>query len=285
MQEKTSWSRRRILTAAGLSLPSVALARVVHRSDIGLASEGARPVEEVHPMQIRRSSERGYADHGWLRSFHTFSFAGYFDPSHMGFQSLRVINEDRVAPGQGFGTHPHQNMEIISYVLEGQLKHKDSMGTGSVVRPGEVQRMSAGTGVYHSEFNGSQDELVHFLQIWIVPDRKGYEPSYEQKEFPTEQRRGRLRLVASRDGRDGSVTVHQDVSLYAGLFSHGEEAKFEVASGRSAWVHVARGSVTLNGTLLEAGDAAAIREPGTLALVGEDDGEVLLFDLASNAAA
>jgi quercetin 2,3-dioxygenase len=234
-------------------------------------------------MKIRRSGERGFADHGWLRSFHTFSFAGYVDQNHMGFRSLRVINEDRVAPGQGFGTHAHQNMEIVSYVLDGELEHKDSLGTGSIIRPGDVQRMSAGTGVQHSEFNASRSEQVHFLQIWIIPDRRGHRPSYEQKAFPAEQRRGNLRLVASQDGRDGSVTVHQDVSLYAGLFSAGEQTRFDLPSGRHAWVHVARGNIELNGTLLEAGDAAAVSEPGALTLVGKDGkeaGEVLLFDLA-----
>ncbi|MGK3959630.1 pirin family protein [Sorangium sp. So ce118] len=231
-------------------------------------------------MQIRRSSERGYADHGWLRSFHTFSFADYQDPDHMGFRALRVINDDYVAPGRGFGTHGHQNMEIVTYVLEGELEHKDSMGNGSTIRPGEVQRMSAGTGVYHSEINASKSSVTHLLQIWILPDRRGYTPSYEQKAFSEEERRGKLRLVASQDGRDGSVTVHQDVSLFVGLLGHGQEARYELAQGRNAWVHVARGSVELNGTLLEAGDAAAITAGGALRLVGKDPGEVLLFDLA-----
>ncbi|XXR55726.1 pirin family protein [Sorangium sp. So ce385] len=231
-------------------------------------------------MQLRRSSERGYADHGWLKSFHTFSFADYQDPAHMGFRALRVINDDRVAPARGFGTHPHQNMEIITYVLEGEVAHRDSMGNGSIIRPGEVQRMSAGTGVYHSEMNPSKTGETHLLQIWIIPDRRGYPPSYEQKAFSKEERQGKLRLVASQDGRDGSVTVHQDVSLFAGLFAQGEEARYELPAGRSAWVHVARGSVELNGTLLEAGDAAAIGAGGALHLVGKDAGEVLLFDLA-----
>lgn len=237
-------------------------------------------------MVIRRSGERGYADHGWLQSFHTFSFADYQDPEHMGFRALRVINDDRVAPSRGFGMHPHQNMEIVTYVLEGELAHKDSMGNGSIIRPGEVQRMSAGTGVYHSEHNTSKAGATHLLQIWIVPDRRGYTPSYEQKAFSQEERQGKLRLVASQDGREGSVTVHQDVSLFAGLFGQGEEARYELPAGRNAWVHVARGSVELNGTLLEAGDAAAIGAAGaggagqSLHLVGKGAGEVLLFDLA-----
>jgi len=234
-------------------------------------------------MQVRRASERGYADHGWLRSFHTFSFADYRDPKWMGFRALRVINEDRVAPSAGFGAHPHADMEIISYVLEGQLAHRDSMGTGSIIRPGEVQRMSAGTGVFHSEHNASKDELVHFLQIWILPDRRGHQPGYEQKAFPDAERDGRLRLVASSDGREGSVTVHQDLNLYATLVGAGQAATHVIAPGRHAWVHVARGSATVNGTTLEAGDAAFTSEPGELKLAGSDGaerGELLVFDLA-----
>lgn len=231
-------------------------------------------------MIIRRASERGYADHGWLRSFHTFSFAGYYDPKHMGFRALRVINEDRVAPGEGFGRHPHHDMEILSYVLSGALEHKDSLGTGSVIRPGEVQRMSAGTGVTHSEFNASKDDLVHFLQIWIEPERPGIAPGYEQKAFPEEERRGELRLIASRDGREGSVTIHQDVSLYATLLDAAETATHTLAPGRHAWVHVARGIVELGGEKLGAGDAAAISEPGSLTLAGVDHAEALVFDLA-----
>ena len=232
-------------------------------------------------MKIRRADERGLADHGWLRSFHTFSFADYHDPEHMGFHTLRVINDDRVAPGKGFGTHAHRDMEIISYVLEGALEHRDSIGTGSVIRPGDVQRMSAGDGVRHSEFNASKTDLVHFLQIWILPERPGGAPGYEQKAFTPAEKRGRLRLVASRDGRDGSVTVHQDVSLYAGLFLAGEKASFEVRPGRCAWVHVAQGSILLSGIPLGAGDAAAIEEPGALEIggVGATDSEVLVFDL------
>lgn len=231
-------------------------------------------------MMIRRAHERGHADHGWLRSFHTFSFAGYHDPQHMGFRALRVINEDWVAPGQGFDTHSHRDMEIITYVLDGELAHKDSMGNASVIRPGEVQRMSAGTGVAHSEFNGSKDRLVHLLQIWILPERTGLTPSYEQKAFPEAERQGRLRLVASRDGRDGSVTVHQDVALYAGLLGEGQRVEQDLAPGRHAWLHLARGSVEVDGELLEAGDAAAISDPGTIRLAARGSAEVLLFDLA-----
>ncbi len=231
------------------------------------------------PMNIRRANDRGYADHGWLRSFHTFSFAGYYDEAHMGFGPLRVINEDRVAAGQGFGKHSHRDMEILSYVLDGALEHKDSIGTGSVIRPGDVQRMSAGTGVAHSEFNASKTDPVHFLQIWIVPDRAGHAPGYEQKAFSTEERQGKLRLVASPDGRDGSLTIHQDATLRAGLLAAGETATYALPEGRSAYVHVARGTVTLNGERLGAGDAAAIEDSGELVLTGVDAGEVLLFDL------
>jgi redox-sensitive bicupin YhaK (pirin superfamily) len=231
-------------------------------------------------MTIRRASERGHADHGWLNSFHTFSFADYYDPAHMGFRSLRVINEDRVQPTQGFGTHRHQNMEIISYVLEGGLQHRDSMGTGSVIRPGDVQRMSAGTGVAHSEFNASSTELVHFLQIWLQPSQTGIAPGYEQKTFPREEKEGRLRLVASPDGSDGSVTVHTDARLYAGLFASGQGARHELAPGRHAWVHVARGRARVNGQELGAGDAAALSDEGAVSIEGVDGAEVLVFDLA-----
>lgn len=231
-------------------------------------------------MQIRPSSERGHAQHGWLDSFHTFSFASYYDPAHMGFRALRVINQDRVAPGEGFGAHPHEDMEIVSYVLEGGLEHRDSMGNGSVIRPGDVQRMSAGTGVVHSEHNASQESPVHFLQIWIVPDRRGLAPGYEQKTFPEPERQGRLRLIGSRDGREGSVTIHQDVDLYASLLGAGEGARFELRSGRHAWLHVARGSVEVNGRRLGPGDGASIDEPGAIELRGVDRAELLLFDLA-----
>jgi quercetin 2,3-dioxygenase len=231
-------------------------------------------------MIIRRASERGHADHGWLRTFHTFSFADYHDPKHMGFRTLRVINDDYVQPGQGFGTHPHRDMEIVTYVLEGALQHRDSMGTGSIIRPGEVQRMSAGTGVTHSEFNASRDSQVHLLQIWILPERRGIEPSYEQKAFPDAERQGRLRLVASRDGREGSVTVHQDVNLYTAKLAPGERVRHTIAPGRHAWIHVATGGVTADGTRLDAGDAAAFTEAATVELAGAEPGEVLVFDLA-----
>ena len=231
-------------------------------------------------MEIRRAADRGHADHGWLNSHHTFSFADYHDPAHMGFRSLRVINEDRVAPGKGFGTHGHRDMEILSYVLDGGLEHKDSMGTGSVIRPGDVQRMSAGTGVMHSEKNASTSAPVHFLQIWIMPARGGMPPGYEQKTFPAEEKRGKLRLVVSEDGHDGSLHLNQDANVYAGLFEDGERASFEVKPGRGAWVHVVRGAIELSGTPLAAGDAAAIDEAGTFEVVGTGGGEVLVFDLA-----
>lgn len=231
-------------------------------------------------MLIRRANERGYADHGWLRSFHTFSFADYYAPAHMGFRSLRVINEDRVEGGKGFGTHPHRDMEILSYVLSGALQHKDSMGTGSVIRPGDVQRMSAGTGVTHSEFNASADELVHFLQIWILPNQRGHAPSYAQKHFTEAERQGQLRLVASQDGREGSLTIHQDASLYATLLAPGERVAHQLPQGRYAWLHVARGKVQVAGEELSAGDAAAFDQGGEIAVVGREASEILLFDLA-----
>jgi redox-sensitive bicupin YhaK (pirin superfamily) len=231
-------------------------------------------------MTIRPAGERGHANHGWLDSHHTFSFADYLDPKHMGFRSLRVINEDRVEPGKGFGTHPHRDMEIISYVLEGALEHRDSMGTGSVIRPGDVQRMSAGTGVTHSEFNASKSELVHFLQIWLLPKDKSIKPSYEQKTFGDADRRGRLRVVASPDGRDGSVVIHTDAVVYGGLFDVGESAHLALAPGRHAWVHVARGKVRVNGRELAAGDAAALSDETALDVEGLAAGEVLVFDLA-----
>jgi quercetin 2,3-dioxygenase len=231
-------------------------------------------------LEIRKASERGFADHGWLRSFHTFSFAGYHDPRHMGFGPLRVINEDRIDPGTGFGTHGHRDMEIISYVLEGALAHKDSMGTGSVIVPGDVQRMSAGTGVMHSEFNHAQDGVTHFLQIWIEPDVRGIPPEYEQKHFDAASKRGRLRLVASPDGREGSVRIHQDATLYAALLDAQDRVSHPLADGRRAYAHVARGKVTVNGQPLEAGDA--LKATGTKEIVLEkgEGAEVLLFDLA-----
>ncbi len=233
-------------------------------------------------ITVRRAGERGRFDHGWLDTRHTFSFADYHDPPHMGFRALRVINEDRVQPQQGFGTHPHRDMEIVSYVLEGALSHRDSMGNGSVIRPGEVQRMSAGTGVLHSEFNPSASEPVHFLQIWILPDRHGHAPSYEQRAFRAAEKRGRLRLVASRDGAEGSVTIHQDARLHVALLRPGERVSTSLAEGRHAWVQVARGEVELNRTPLSAGDGAALSGERALELAGRGDAEaeVLVFDLA-----
>jgi redox-sensitive bicupin YhaK (pirin superfamily) len=229
---------------------------------------------------VRKSADRGRANHGWLDSRHTFSFADYYDPKHMGFRALRVINEDRVQPGQGFGTHAHRDMEIISYVLQGQLAHRDSMGTGSVIRPGDVQRMSAGTGVRHSEMNPSPTEGVHFFQIWILPERAGLEPSYQQKTFDDGDKRGRFRLVAARDGRDGAITVHQDVDLYAALFDAGDRASFPVRAGRHAWIQVARGEIAVNGHVLDAGDGAAISDETLLTVTTSAPAEVLLFDLS-----
>jgi redox-sensitive bicupin YhaK (pirin superfamily) len=231
-------------------------------------------------MTIRAAGERGHANHGWLDSYHTFSFADYYDPEHMGFASLRVINEDRVTPGQGFGTHPHRDMEIISYVLEGGLEHRDSMGTGSIIRPGDVQRMSAGTGVTHSEFNASKTDLVHFLQIWLLPAQKGIRPSYEQKAFSRQEKQGRLRVVASPDGRGESVTIHADAVVYAGLFDEGQSGELALAPGRRGWVHVARGKIRVNGRDLGAGDGAALSDEAGIRVEGVEGGEVLVFDLA-----
>ena len=230
-------------------------------------------------VEIRRADERGYADHGWLKSYHSFSFAEYFDPQHVEFGPLRVINEDRVVPGAGFGTHGHRDMEIISYVLEGELAHKDSTGTSSVIRPGDVQRMSAGRGVMHSEFNHSQERPVHFLQIWIQPDVRGIAPEYEEKRFEPADKRGRLRLIASPDGTGGSVRIHQDARVYAGLFDDDEHAALEVAPGRRVYVHVARGRLTANGKSLAAGDALKLQDVERLGLGGGTDAEVLVFDL------
>lgn len=229
---------------------------------------------------LRRAEDRGHANHGWLDSYHTFSFADYYDPEEMGFASLRVINEDRVQAGMGFGTHPHRDMEIISYVLEGALEHKDSIGTGSVIRPGDVQRMSAGSGVRHSEFNGSKSDPVHFLQIWIEPDVCGVQPSYEQKTFGVDDKRGRLRLVASPDGAEGSVRIHQDARLYATLLDGAERVAYDLAPQRRAYVHVARGRVELNGQTLRPGDGAKIDKETHVALSNGEQAEVLLFDLA-----
>jgi len=231
-------------------------------------------------IEIRKAHERGFADHGWLRSYHSFSFADYFDPLHMEFGALRVINEDRVAPGKGFGTHAHRDMEIVSYVLDGKLAHKDSMGTGSTIEPGDVQRMSAGTGVKHSEFNPSDDLTVHFLQIWILPSQSGIPPSYEQKRFSADEKRGRLRLIASPDAADGSVTLHQDARMYVGLFNAGERAVHCLAGSRRAYVHIARGMIDVNGKNLAAGDAAKLTDESEVTLDNGRAAEVLLFDLA-----
>jgi quercetin 2,3-dioxygenase len=230
-------------------------------------------------IQIRKGSERGHADHGWLQSWHTFSFADYHDPAEMGWHGLRVINEDIVQPGKGFGMHGHRDMEIVTWILDGALEHKDSMGNGEVIRPGEAQRMSAGKGVLHSEFNPSQEKATHLLQIWIEPNVRGVRPSYEQTFFPTEERRGKLRLVASHDGREGSVTIHQDAALYAALLAPGEAVRHALAEGRHAYLHVARGAVRLNSQSLQDGDGAKIADEENLEIVASEDAEILLFDL------
>ena len=233
--------------------------------------------------QIRPAQSRGYADHGWLKSYHTFSFADYFDPEHVEFGPLRVINEDRVAAGAGFGTHGHRDMEIISYVLSGELAHKDSTGTASTIRPGDVQRMSAGSGVRHSEFNPSSQEGVHFLQIWIMPNVAGIPPSYEEKRFAPEEKRGRLRLIASPDRADGSVLIHQDARVYAGLFDGAETAGLDIAAGRWTYLHVARGSLEANGIKLNAGDALELKDSNPLTLANGTQAEVIVFDLPPDA--
>ena len=255
-------------------------------------------------IALRKSAERGFADHGWLKSFHSFSFADYHDPAHMGFGNLRVINEDRIAPGTGFGTHGHRDMEIISYVLSGELAHKDSMGNGQtapasavgqaapvggsvneaqsgVIRPGDVQRMSAGRGVLHSEFNHAKDQTTHFLQIWILPDVRGITPGYEQKHFSADAKRGSLRLVASSDAREGSVRIHADAAMYAGLFDGAEHAELPLQPGRKAYVHLVRGQLTVNGQALSAGDAAQLDGEPQLTVTGGRDAEVIVFDLAA----
>ncbi len=231
-------------------------------------------------IRIRRSDERGLAQHGWLESRFTFSFAEYHDPRQMGFRTLRVINEDRVQPGQGFGTHAHRDMEILTYVLEGALEHADSLGTRSVIQPGEVQRMSAGTGVTHSEYNASREQPVHFLQIWILPEREGLAPGYQQRAFPREERRDRLQLVTSRDGSDGSLVIHQDAKLYLAELGPGARTVYPLRPGRHAWLQIARGGVCLDGQRLEPGDGAAVSDQARLELEGTAAGELLLFDLA-----
>jgi len=230
-------------------------------------------------ISVRKSNERGHFDHGWLNTYHTFSFDQYYDPRYMGFRDLRVINEDFVAPGHGFPKHGHRDMEIITYILEGALKHEDSMGTGSVIRPGDVQRMSAGTGVRHSEQNASPVERVHLLQIWILPHTIDLEPSYEQKAFSDDERRGQLRLIASEDGRHGSVTVHQDVSLFASILEDGQEVMLETVPMRHAWIQVARGAISVNGEKASQGDGVVITGESQLTIKAEEPGEILLFDL------
>jgi redox-sensitive bicupin YhaK (pirin superfamily) len=229
-------------------------------------------------MTIRKANERGHAQHGWLDSYHTFSFANYYDPEWMGFRSLRVINDDLVMPGQGFGTHPHRDMEIITYILSGALEHKDSMGNGRVIKPGEVQYMAAGTGIQHSEFNPAPDEAVHFLQIWVQPDRKGLKPSYAEKSY-ADADRGRLHLVTSKSGRDGSLTINQDADLYLAKLDEGQKVTHRLKPGRHAWVHVAEGEVTLNGQTLKGGDAASLSGESAVQLTGAKPAQVLLFDL------
>ena len=231
-------------------------------------------------IRVRKASERGHFDRGWLDTYHTFSFSRYYDPRHMGFRALRVINEDRVQSGQGFGTHPHEDMEIVTYVLSGALAHKDSLGTGSAIRPGELQRMTAGTGITHSEFNPSQTEPVHLYQIWLLPEREGLDPSYDQKAFSEEERHNRLRLVASPDGGDGSLSIRQDARLYLATLDEGHEVSKDIPPGRHAWVQVLRGKVILNGQAISAGDGAAVSEESALAIRAESPSEVLLFDLA-----
>lgn len=231
-------------------------------------------------ITIRRSNERGGGNYGWLNTKHTFSFGEYYDPKWMGFRSLRVINEDFVAPGQGFPMHPHRDMEIITYVLEGALEHNDSMGNGSIIRPGDGQRMSAGSGVRHSEANSSMEETVHLLQIWIMPEKRGVEPSYEQKTFPEDDKKGKLRLIASSDAKDGSVKIHQDAKLYVSLLAPGQEVQHDLAKDRYAWIQVAKGAIELNGKKLNQGDGAAVSDEAKLTLKGTADSEVLFFDLA-----
>src|SRR5678816_3814823 len=230
-------------------------------------------------IRLRRSAESAHADHGWLDTRHTFSFAGYYDPRHMGYRTLRVINDDRVAGGGGFPTHPHRDMEIVSYVVDGALEHRDSLGTGSVIRPGDVQRMTAGTGVRHSEFNPSPDDPMRLIQIWIVPEREGLAPSYEQMQFPIAERTGCLRLVASGDGRDGSLTIQQDADLFASILEPGQKVEHSIRPGRGAWVQVIRGRVDLGGKTLEEGDGAAVENESSIVLSGVEPAEVLLFDL------
>lgn len=229
---------------------------------------------------LRKAEDRGHANHGWLDTYHTFSFANYYDPKHMGFRALRVINEDRVSPTAGFGTHGHRDMEIITYVLEGALEHKDNIGNGSVIQPGEVQRMTAGTGILHSEFNHSETEAVHLLQIWLLPDQNGLSPSYEQRNFSPAKTPGKLHLVAAKDGRESAVTVHQDVDLYAAVLKAGDRISHTFKPQRHAWIQVARGAITLNGLSLDTSDGAAISNETEVVIEATQDAEFLLFDLA-----
>lgn len=231
-------------------------------------------------LTVRKADERGYANHGWLKSYHTFSFASYYDPQQMGFRTLRVMNEDRLTAGKGFGTHAHENMEIVSYVLEGELEHKDSMGNGEVLRPGEFQRITAGTGITHSEFNPSTENVTHFYQIWIRPEREGIEPSYEQRAFDKEHRQDRLQLVASRDGADGSLVIHQDAQIYLADLTGGKEIAYDIAIERHVWLQVLRGELNVNGQVLQAGDAAALSQVPHAQLLAESQAEFMLFDLA-----
>ncbi|HEY9828990.1 MAG TPA: pirin family protein [Stenomitos sp.] len=231
-------------------------------------------------ITVRKSEDRGHANHGWLDTYHTFSFANYYDPKHMGFRALRVINEDRVSPTAGFGTHGHRDMEIITYVLEGALEHKDNIGNGSIIQPGEVQRMSAGTGILHSEFNHSETEAVHLLQIWLLPDQNGLPPSYEQRNFSPAKAPGQLHLVAAKDGREGAVTIHQDVDLYAAVLKAGDRLSHALKPQRHAWIQVARGTITLNGLSLDTSDGAAISNETDVVIEATQDAEFLLFDLA-----
>lgn len=233
-------------------------------------------------IRIRKADERGHAEHGWLESWHSFSFAEYYDPAHMGFSVLRVINEDIVAPGSGFGMHPHRDMEIVTYVLSGALQHQDSLGTGAVITAGEVQRMSAGTGIRHSEFNASATEAVHLLQIWLLPERADITPGYEQKRIPDEDKRGRWKAIATRDGRDGSLTIHQDAALYAAILDDGARIEFRPEPERVQYLHIVRGEVSLNGVILSAGDAVALMDEKELLLAAWGAGEVLLFDLPAS---
>ena len=231
-------------------------------------------------ITVRKAEDRGHANHGWLDTYHTFSFANYYDPKHMGFRALRVINEDRVSPTAGFGTHGHRDMEIITYVLEGALEHKDNIGNGSVIQPGEVQRMTAGTGILHSEFNHSETEAVHLLQIWLLPAQNGLSPSYEQRNFSPAKTPGKLHLVAAKDGREGAVTVHQDVDLYAAVLQKGDRISYTLKPQRHAWIQVARGAITLNGLSLDTSDGAAISNETEVVIEATQDAEFLLFDLA-----